>query len=91
LTKEELDEIEDDDKEDDIRISKVKDKLRSIDNKGIVKLPSGIVIIKNISYNETTHQIEFEFELGAGSEEKVKKELEQEFLNFIKKIVINKS
>jgi hypothetical protein len=95
LTKEELDAIEleneDDDREDDIRISKVKDKLRSIDNKGIIKLPSGIIVIKNITYNETTQQIEFEFELGAGLEENVKKDLEREFLNFIKKIVKNKS
>lgn len=52
---------------------------------GVVNLPSGIVIVKKINYNEEKGKIDVEFEVMQGQHELLKKELEEQFITFIKR------
>jgi hypothetical protein len=52
---------------------------------GVVHLPSGIVIVKKFNYNEEKGKIDVEFEVMQGQHELLKKELEEQFITFIKR------
>jgi hypothetical protein len=52
---------------------------------GVVNLPSGIVIVKKFNYNEEKGKIDVEFEVMQGQHELLKKELEEQFITFIKR------
>jgi len=71
--------------EDNRRLEAVKSKLRQIDNKGILHLNSGIVIIKGMTYNEEKHCIEFEADVLSGDKMAVQDELAKEFVGFVNK------